>query len=127
MRGGIPRAYPREDHMANRTPQDASVLAGVQLTFYPATVTTGDTTVGGPGIVLLIRNASGGSINCVLTTPETIEGTLTVQDRSIACATAQTTAIPVPARYNDSVTGLATFICSAVTSVDFAVLRTAVS
>jgi hypothetical protein len=109
--------------MAQRSPQDASVLSGVTLTFFAATATTGDTTTGGQGVVLIVNNASGGSINCVLTTPETVEGTLPVGDRTVVCPAGGLTAIPVPSRYNDPATGFATFICSAVASVTFAVLR----
>lgn len=109
--------------MATRNPQDASVLTGVALTFFAATVTTGDATVGGQGVVLIVLNGSGSPITCTLTTPETVEGTLAVADRPVTVAAGAYQAIPVPSRYNDSTTGLATFICSSVTTVTFAVLR----
>jgi hypothetical protein len=102
--------------------QNASGLDGIEIDFDPATVTTGDTLVGGQSVHLLVNNGSGGSINVVLTTPETVEGTLAVADRTIAVAAGAIREIPVPSRYNNS-SGVATVVCSAVTSVTLAAVQ----
>lgn len=112
--------------MATRSPQDSSALTGANLTFFAATVTTGDATTGGAGVVLLMNNGSGSPINVTITTPEVVEGTLAVGDRIIAVPATTYAAIPITTRYNDASTGLATFVCSSVTSVTFAVFRTTV-
>lgn len=82
--------------------QDASSLAGAQITF--ATSVAADTIVGGQNVTLWVNNTSGGALTVTLTTPETVEGTLTVQDRVVSCAVGFR-CIPVPSRYNDPSTG----------------------
>jgi len=109
--------------MALLTRQSASGLDGATVTFAAATVTTGDTLVGGQCVHLLVNNASGGSINVTLTTPETVEGTLAVADRTVAVAAGTIREIPVPSRYNDATTGLTTVVCSSVTSVTIAAVQ----
>jgi hypothetical protein len=109
--------------MALLTRQSASDLTGATITFSAATVTTGDTLVGGQSVHLLVNNASGSPITLTLTTPETVEGSLAVADRAITVTNGTIREIPVPSRYNDPTTGLATFICSAVTSVTVAAVQ----
>lgn len=109
--------------MALLTRQSASGLDGATITSVTPTVTTGDTLVGGQSVHLLVNNGSGAPINVTLTTPETVEGSLAVADRVIAVAAGALREIPVPSRYNDRTTGLATVVCSAVTTVTIAAVQ----
>jgi hypothetical protein len=104
-----------------RTVQDASNLAGVQLTFTLANAT--DTLVGGQGVKIIVNNQNAGSCTVTLVTPETVEGTLAVTDRTVTVPTTQIWEIPVPARYNDATSGLATITFAPTTSVTYAVSR----
>jgi hypothetical protein len=107
--------------MALRTVQDATPLAGVALTFTAATAS--DTLPGGQGVKIIVNNANAGSCAVLLTTPETVEGTLAVADRTVTVPTTQIWEIPVPSRYNDPTTGLATITFTPFTSVTYAVSR----
>ena len=107
--------------MALLTRQDASGLAGAAITLTQATAS--DTLVGGQCVHLLITNTSGSPTTVTLVTPETVEGTLAVTDRAVVVSTATTVEIPVPSRYNDPATGLATVTFSAFPAT---VLRAAV-
>jgi hypothetical protein len=107
--------------MANRTTQDASSLGGVQLTFTAANAS--DTVTGGPGVKLIVNNANASPTNVVLVTPETVEGSLPVGDRTVAVTNGTIWEIPVPARYNDPTTGLTTVTFSVTASVTYAVSR----
>lgn len=99
--------------MAAITVVDASGLNGGIISPSAATVGGGgDTLAGGDSVSLLVVNGAGAN-NVVLVTPETVEGSLTVQDRTIALAANEQRVIPVPARYNDSTTGLTTVTFSA--------------
>lgn len=109
--------------MALLTRQNASGLDGATITFSAATAATGDTLVGGQGVHLLVNNGSGAGITVTLTTPETVEGTLAVADRAVTVGAGAIREIPVPSRYNDRTTGLATAVCSAVTSVTIAAVQ----
>jgi hypothetical protein len=104
-----------------RTVQDASNLAGVQLAF--VTATASDTLVGGQGVKIIVNNQNAGSCAVLLTTPETVEGSLAVADRTVTVPTTQIWEIPVPARYNDATTGLATITFTPNTSVTYAISR----
>lgn len=88
--------------MATIPRQDASGYLGAQVTF--ATSVAGDVIVGGQNVMLWCNNTSGGALTVTLTTPELVEGVLTVQDRVVTCAVGFR-AIPVPSRYNDPATG----------------------
>jgi len=88
------------------TRQDASGLLGAAITFTQATAS--DTLVGGQNVHLLLTNTSGSTCTVTLITPEQVEGALAVTDRVISLLTATTMEIPVPSRYNDPTTGLAT-------------------
>jgi hypothetical protein len=107
--------------MALRTVQEAAGLGGVQLTFTAANAS--DTLPGGPGVKLIVNNANASPTNVVLVTPETVEGSLTVQDRTVAVINGTIWEIPVPARYNDPTTGLTTVTFSVTASVTYAVSR----
>jgi hypothetical protein len=84
--------------------QDASSFAGKAITFQ--TSTASDTLVGGQCVHLVVNNTSGASRTVTLVTPETVEGTLPVGDRTITVPVG-IYEIPVPSRYNDP-TGVAT-------------------
>lgn len=108
--------------MALLTLQDASGYTGATITPVAA-AGGGDTMAGGQGRHLYVNNASGGSINVTLTTPEVVEGTLAVADRVVAVAAGTIRLIPVPARYNDPSTGLASIAYSSATSVTVAAVQ----
>lgn len=108
--------------MALLARQDASGPAGATITPVAATVTTGDTLVGGQSVMLYINNGSGSPITATITTPETVEGSLAVADRAVTVTNGTFRMVPIPSRYNDPTTGLATVICSAVTSVTVAAI-----
>lgn len=109
--------------MALLTIQNAGVLTGVTPAYVAATVTTGDTVVGGQGVFIHVKNNGAGSTNVTITTPEVIDTDLAVADRVVAVANATEKMIPVPSRYNDPATGLATIVCSVVTSVTLGAFR----
>lgn len=95
--------------MALLTRQDASGPTGAAITF--STSTASDTLVGGQCVHLLVNNTSGTSRQVTITTPETVEGSLAVGDRVISgIATGTIREIPIPSRYNDPATGLATVV-----------------
>jgi hypothetical protein len=103
--------------------QDASGLAGNVVTpVTPTNAGAGDTFVGGQGIMLYCNNGGGSPITVTITTPETVEGILTVQDRVITVTNATFKMIPLPSRYNDPATGLGTVIFSSNTTVTAAVI-----
>lgn len=88
--------------MATIPRQDASGYLGAPITFASSVVS--DVIVGGQCVSLWCNNTSGGALTVTLTTPELIEGILTVQDRVVTCAVGFRS-IPVPSRYNDPSTG----------------------
>lgn len=92
--------------MALLARQDASGLNGAEITF--ANSNASDTLVGGQAVHLLVNNTSGTTRTVLITTPETVEGTLAVADRSVTVANNAIREIPIPSRYNDPTTGLAT-------------------
>lgn len=107
--------------MALLTRVDASGPAGAVLA--PVAASTSDTLVGGQGVQLHVNNTSGANRNVTLVTPETVEGSLTVQDRAIpVIATGTIRVIPVPSRYNDPATGLATVTLDTAAGVTYAVV-----
>lgn len=88
---------------------DASGYSGATLTFQNSTAS--DTLVGGQSVHLVLNNTSGTNRQVTITTPEVVEGALAVADRVISgLATGAIHIIPVPARYNDPATGLATVV-----------------
>jgi hypothetical protein len=108
--------------------QDASGLAGAQITpVTPTNAGAGDTFVGAQGIMLYVNNGGGAPITVTITTPETVEGALAVADRAITVTNATFKMIPVPSRYNDPTTGLGTVIFSSNTSVTAAIIACGVT
>jgi hypothetical protein len=103
--------------------QNASGLDGATVAFSAATSGPGDTVVGGQAVHLLVNNASASPITVTLVTPESIEGTLAVADRAVVVTNATIREIPVPSRYNDPVTGLATVTYSLATTVTVAAVQ----
>jgi hypothetical protein len=112
--------------MAFREAQ-SSTLAGTQITYFAATVTTGDTFQADPKHILLVRNAHTASITATIQTPGLILGEQ-IPDlvRTIVNATDKTIGpFAEPGYFNDPVTGLTTVIWSVVTNITFAVIRVA--
>jgi hypothetical protein len=107
--------------MALLARQDASGLGGKAITFSAASAS--DTAVGGQSVHLLVNNTSGATRTVTVVTPETVEGGLTVQDRAISVATATIFEVPIPSRYNDTTTGLATITIDNATGVTYAVVQ----
>lgn len=107
--------------MALLTRQDASGPTGATITPVAA-AGGGDTMVGGQGVHLYVNNGGGSPITVTLVTPETVEGALAVADRAVTVTNGTFREIPVPSRYNDPSTGLASITYSAVTSVTVAAI-----
>jgi hypothetical protein len=108
------------------TLQDASSLGGKAITFQAATATTGQTTdtfVGGTARHLLINNTSGTTRTVTLVTPELVETTLAVTDRTLSVPTATIWEVPALSRYNDPVAGTATITVDTVASVTYALVQ----
>jgi len=99
--------------------QNASGLAGATVTPVAA-AGGGDTMVGGSARFLYVNNGGGSPITVTLVTPETVEGSLAVEDRGVSVTNGTFRIIPVPSRYNNSSTGLASITYSGVTSVTVA-------
>lgn len=106
--------------MALLTRTDASGPTGAVIPFVAATA-GGDTLVGGQSVRLFVNNGSAASVNVVVVTPELVEGNLVVGDRVVAVAAGVIREIPIPSRYNDPTTGLATVTYGSVTTVTVAV------
>jgi hypothetical protein len=96
--------------LAAITRSDASSLLGGVVTFQNSTAS--DTLVGGQSVHLLVNNTSGSTVTVTITTPEQVEGALAVAERTVSVLTANIKEIPIPSRYNDPATGLATIACS---------------
>lgn len=91
-----------------------------------ATATTGDTFVPGPGVFVHVKNGGGSPINAVINDPNTPTPagyTAFDPDITVSVTNAQERMIAVPDTFADPNTGLATLICSAVTSVTIAVYQ----
>lgn len=108
--------------MALLARQDASGLTGATVTPVAA-AGGGDTMAGGQAVFLYCNNGSGAPITVTLATPETVEGSLAVADRPVTVTNATFRIIPVPSRYNDPTTGLASITYSAVTTVTVAAVQ----
>lgn len=102
--------------------QNIGVSNGIAPTYQDATAS--DTVVGGQGVFIHVKNAHSVSTDVVLVTPESVDGDLTVQDRTVTVANATERMIPVSARYNNPSTGLATITFSVTNAlIDVAALR----
>ena len=107
--------------MTLRTVQEASGLAGTQLTSF--TPTASDTLAGGQCVKIVVNNGNAASCVVTLVTPEVVEGALSVLDRVVTIPTTQVWEIPVPSRYNDPTTGVATITFSVTTTVSVTASR----
>lgn len=103
--------------------QNLGVSNGLEPEYENATATTGDTVPGGQGVFLHVKNANASSVNVVITTPESVDGDLDVEDRTVAVAAGAERMIPVPSRYNNPSTGVATVICTPAASVTVGAFR----
>jgi hypothetical protein len=107
---------------------------GLLVTYSTPTQTTGHTAPTGQDVILIVKNASGGSINCDLHVPAAIPspGGLGVPtpsaaaapSRRVVCAVGDTQIPLDPAVYGDPAAGgLATFDLSAFASTTLACTR----
>jgi hypothetical protein len=95
---------------------------GAAITFSNAN-SGGDQCATGSDVLLLVKNGSGSSITVTLTTPGTVDGDLSIADRTLTVAAGATSGIPVTDRYRDPATGLAAIGYSSATTVTVAVIR----
>lgn len=101
--------------MATIAPQTPTIL-GTDLTAFTPTATTGDQFPLGARVKFL--NSSGGSITITVVVPGNDPYGTARPDYTKSCANNALTAFgPIPADLIDPATGLATIICSAVSSV----------
>uniref|UniRef100_UPI003F497116 hypothetical protein n=1 Tax=Arthrobacter silvisoli TaxID=2291022 RepID=UPI003F497116 len=100
--------------------QLVGVVAGTAPTF--AAPSASDTVP--IGSVLVVKNASGASINVTLTTPPTLETGDAYPDKVYAVAAGAEKWIPVLGVYQDPVTKVAAVAFSATASVTAAAIRT---
>ena len=109
--------------MATRTAQ-AITVGGLSATYTTATATTGDKAKAADRTWITVKNGSGASITVTLKGVGTTSYGVAKPDKVITVAAAGEVDIPLLPEYgNPADNGLATFICSAVTSVTFAVRR----
>lgn len=108
--------------MANLVPQSTSVV-GTQLTDFAPTVTVGDTVPIGSKVI--VKNASGASINVTVVTPGNDSYGLARPDIVTAVAAGKDAQFgPFPADLGDPAnSNLVTLICSAVASVTLHVVN----
>jgi hypothetical protein len=108
--------------MALLAVQNIGVSNGIAPTYADATAS--DTVAGGQGVFIHVKNAHSASTDVALVTPESVDGDLDVEDRTVTVANATERMIPVPARYNNPSTGLATITFSVTNAaIDVAALR----
>jgi hypothetical protein len=96
-------------------------LDGTAPTF--AAAAAGDTARVGSGLTLIVKNASGGSINVTITTPGNLATGDAVPDKVYAVAAAGERWIPLLELYADPTAGTAAIAYSATASVTRAVVR----
>lgn len=101
--------------------------AGLTVTTASPTATDGDTCQTGGGVFYLVNNASGSTVTVTCTTPGTVDGSLTIADRTVSAAANSITLIPMIDLYRDPSTGRALVTCSSTTNVTVAVIRVATS
>jgi hypothetical protein len=103
-------------------------LTGLQLDAQLVAATSGgDDCQTGSGVFLAVKNADAGAHTVTLATPQTVDGDLTVSDRTVSVAAGKTSFIPVTDRYRDPATGRAAITYDGVTSVTVAVIRVSAS
>lgn len=101
------------------------VKAGITPAFVTPTATTGDTIAGADDRTYVeVKNASGSPITVTVSDPGlTPSGNSPTLATVTVAATTGDKLIPVPASAVDPTTGLATVICSAVSSVTIGAFR----
>jgi hypothetical protein len=103
-------------------------LTGLQLDAQMVAATSGgDTTQTGAGLFLALKNGDSAAHTVTLATPQTVDGDLTVSDRTVSVAAGKTSVIPLTDRYRDPATGRAALTYDGVTSVSVAVIRMSAS
>ncbi len=101
-------------------PTQSVVLAGTAPTFSAAAA--GDTANVGLHLTLIVKNASGASINVTLTYPGTLPTGDSFPSKVIAVAAGAERWIPLLPQYADPTTGVASVAYSATASVTRAVV-----
>lgn len=102
-------------------------LTGLQLdALLGPAAAGGDDCQTGAGIVLVVKNGDAAAHTATLATPGTVDGDLTISDRTVSVPAGKTSWIPVTDRYRDPATGRAAVTYDAVTSVSVAVVRVSV-
>jgi len=99
---------------------------GLEAVYSAATASTGDKVVPGAGSFVHVVNGSGSDITVTLVTPGKVSG-LDVDDQEVTVTAGESRFIAVGNLYRDPADGLATVICSAVTTVTIASLRAPVA
>lgn len=97
--------------------------AGIAPTYAAATATTGDRFLAADGTFLHVKNGGVASTSVVLTTPDTVDSDLDVEDRTISVPAAGERLIAVPDDLYRASDGLGTVVCTPNTSVTLAVIR----
>lgn len=91
---------------------------------YPTAAAGGDKCATGDGMFLHVKNAHTGAQDVVLVTPQTVDGVLTVQDRTVNVAAGAQAFIAVPDLYRNRADGLASITYPvAPTALTLAALR----
>ncbi|MER6575828.1 hypothetical protein [Nonomuraea sp. NPDC001023] len=109
--------------MATRTAQ-AITVAGVTPTYNAATATTGDKVKAGPRNWVHYKNGSGAGITATVSGVGQTSYGVDQPDKVYNIAAGAELLIPLLPEFGDPEdSGLATIICSSVTSVTFAALR----
>lgn len=106
--------------MATRAAQPVPTTA-LDATYHPATAGPGNDKVP-PDTILHVKNGSGGSVTLTVATPRVVDGDLAVADRTVAIPAGEERFERVTQEYRGS-DGLVTLTWSAVTTVEFAVIR----
>jgi len=97
-------------------------VGGLTATFAAATVTTGDKARCGNGMFLRVKNGAGSPITVTITTPGTDAYGNAIADKACTVAATSEADIPLHDGYRAS-DGLATFVCSSVTTVTIAAIQ----
>lgn len=94
---------------------------------YVAAAGGGDKVIPGAGAYVHVKNGDSTSTNVILATPGTVDGTLQVDDRTVAVPAGTERKIAVPNLYKSPVDGLASITYSKVTSLTIGSFRAPVS
>lgn len=110
--------------MATLTVQQIA-LTGLEATFSAATVTTGDKFLPGDRTFIEVVNGSGSDITCTITTPNTSIGGAAIADIAVTVTAGERRHIgPFPREHFAAASdGLATVVCSSVTTVTIAAIK----